>query len=103
MCFLWCSALSVNGQGLVGAPVDPYGESGIVGLLADHGQEAVRDLSRLVTVVTVITVVIMCHTALDERKKDKMAAMVKGLLGLAATPLLVHVVGTCIINNFGPL
>ncbi len=99
--FSWCLALSVSAQGLVGQPVDPmHGQSNEVAMLADYGYDTARDISRAVTAITFL---IVFFVPLDERKKDKLAVLVTELLGLATIPLLVHLAGTYIINNFGGL
>jgi hypothetical protein len=101
LAFSWCLASSVSAQGLVGAPVDPrYGQSSQCGQFSDLGYDAARDIARLVTAVTFL---IVFFIPLDERKKDKVAVLVTELVGLAAIPLLVHLAGTFIINNFGGL
>ena len=69
-------------------------------MLADYGYDTARDISRLVTAISFL---IVLFVPLETRKKDKIGVVVTELLGLAAIPLLVHLAGTYIINNFGGL
>lgn len=99
--FTWCLALGAGAQGIVGAPVDPLlGQSNEVGMVQDYGYDAARDIANA---VTAITFAICFFFPLDDLKKDKLNIVITELLALCAIPLLVHLAGTYIINNFGGL
>ncbi|RTL45140.1 MAG: hypothetical protein EKK48_03535 [Candidatus Melainabacteria bacterium] len=89
-------------SGLVGAPVDPrYGQSNEVGQMADFGYDTMRDISRWVTAFSFLVALIFVIPAVRTRKS------VGELLGAVCTvcgiPLVVHLLGIYLINNFGGL
>lgn len=87
--------------GLVGAPADPrYGQSNVVGQLADFGYDCARDMSRLLTIFSALAAVVLAFYSLRLRRRRcdfKTVAMA------AAVPLAVHLIGTFVVNNFGGL
>ena len=97
----WSWALGASAQGLVGAAVDPrYGQSNEVAQLADYGYDTARDISRLVTVVSFA---IAFFVPMDKRKEANIRRVAIELIALACIPILVHLAGTHIINNYGGL
>jgi len=87
--------------GLVGAVVDPaFGQANEVGMLADYGYDTARDISRIVTAISFI---IVFFIPMNKRKKSSIRRVLLELIALTAIPLLVHLAGTFMINNFGGL
>ncbi|MBU6455338.1 MAG: hypothetical protein KGS72_26440 [Cyanobacteria bacterium REEB67] len=98
------SAAPPQGSGLVGAPTDPrYGQSNEVGQLADYGYDMARDISRMLTGVSLLLAVIVALAFLRGRKSISRLAIAKAVTLVLAVPLVVHIVGTYVINNFGGL
>ncbi len=93
----WSWALSASAQGLVGAPIDP--RYGCV-QLTDYGYDTARDISRLVTLVSFA---IALFVPMDKRKEANIRRVAIELIALACIPILVHLAGTHIINNYGGL
>lgn len=90
--------------GLVGAPVDPrYGQSNEVGMLADYGYDTARDISRLVTAASFLVSLVVAGFFLKSRKSLSWPVLAKsgGLIGIV--PVIIHLLGTFIINNYGGL
>jgi hypothetical protein len=69
-----------------------------VGQLADYGYDTARDISRIVTLISFF---VCCFIPMDKRISVKRALI--ELIALACIPLLVHLIGTFFINNFGGL
>lgn len=77
--------------------VDPrYGQSNEVGMLADYGYDRAIDTVRILTAVAAV----VCFFIPRYKHKDVNGAIVS-LTKRACIPLLIHIVGTLIINNFG--
>lgn len=77
--------------------VDPrYGQSNEVGMLADYGYDRARDTVRILTAISAL----VCFFVPRYKHKDVNGAIVS-LARRACIPLLIHIVGTFIINNFG--
>ena len=97
-CF-WAAGASA--QGLIGGPIDPrYGTTGEVGQLADYGYDTARDISRLVTAVSFL---IAFFVPMDKKKAKNLKLIAIELIALALIPVLIHIAGTYLINNFGGL
>ena len=97
----WLLATSADAQGLVGAPVDPrYGQSNQVGHLADMGYDCARDLARI---ATALSFVLACLFGWLRRNRVKRERLAKELIALALIPILVHLIGTFLINDLGGL
>jgi hypothetical protein len=93
-----------GGGGLVGAPVDPrFGQSNEVGMLADYGYDTARDVSRVVTALSVIVALFVAIFFLRSRKEITGGAIAKAIGLVFLVPTIVHVLGTFMINNFGGL
>jgi hypothetical protein len=88
------------GPGLIGAPVDPrYGQSDGDTSLLDYfafGYDCARDISRTITLLTFILVFWW-----PLAKGTNLRRVIWELVNLSCIPLLVHLVGTFLINNFG--
>lgn len=90
--------------GLVGAPVDPrYGQSNEVGQLADYGYDAARDVSRLLTLVSLLISIVVAIAYLRGRKAKTWAVYAKAMGIVFAAPIVVHLIGTFMINSCGGL
>lgn len=94
-----------GGLELVDAPVAPrYGQSNEVGMLWDYGYDTHRDLLRLATIAIAIASFIFAIWEQWNRKRKladwknltRIAIMVFGI------PFAFHLVGTVLINAFGP-
>jgi hypothetical protein len=97
-CF-WAAGASA--QGLIGAPIDPrYGTVQEVGQLADYGYDTARDISRLVTAVSFL---IALFVPMDKKKAKNLKLIAIELIALALIPILTHIAGAYLINNFGGL
>lgn len=97
----WMLATGADAQGLVGAPIDPrYGQSNELGQLVDFGYDTARFTVRIVTLLTAV-IVFICPFLLP--KKSKVRTSVRYWLALALIPVLVHLIGTFMINNYGGL
>lgn len=97
----WQLASSADAQGLVGQPLDPrYGAYNQVGQLADYGYDCARDLSRLATALSFVLACLVGWLRRNKVKRDRLAIE---LLALALIPILVHLIGTTMINNMGGL
>ncbi|MBI2809840.1 MAG: hypothetical protein HYX67_03270, partial [Candidatus Melainabacteria bacterium] len=93
-----------GGMGLIGAPVDPrYGQSNEVGAMADFGYDQARDISRLATAVSLLLSMILGTQFLRSRKTVGQADVFKAVALILVIPLIVHLLGTFMINNFGGL
>lgn len=93
-----------TGGGLVGAPVDPrYGQSNEVGQLADYGYDTARDISRLLTLLSLIVSTIFGLRIASNKtsKTTRGIAIAKGIGFAFLLPTMVHLIGTYFINNFG--
>ena len=101
-----CWMLSLSGadaQGLVGvAPEVRYGQSNAVGQLADFGYDTARDISRVVTALSALVAAMVVVLKL-RGKKLTVTRSLKAIAVLIGVPLVVHLVGTFAINNFGGL
>jgi len=98
----WFRAQEACGQGLVGAPVDPrYGQAVEVGALADFGYDTARDISRIVTALSAILVWFIFP--IKARHSTTSTRLVLAVLERLAVPLLVHLAGTYMLNNYGGL
>lgn len=95
----WPLALSADAQGLVGAPVDPRNGSGAeVGQLADFGYDTARDISRAITAVSFLLVVLWPIT---KEKRNNLSKLSLTILARLCVPFFVHLAGTFAINNYG--
>ncbi|CAN5351627.1 hypothetical protein BH11CYA1_BH11CYA1_13580 [soil metagenome] len=90
--------------GLVGGPVDPrYGQSNEVGQLADCGYDAARDISRLISVIALLISIVVAIAFVRGRRKRGWSVYVKAAGIVVAAPMVVHLIGTFMINNCGGL
>jgi hypothetical protein len=88
----------------VGAALDPaFGQANEVGMLSEYGYDTARDISRLVTLASLIISIVIATIFLRGRKTRTPGIMVKVVLMLFAVPTAVHLLGTFMINNFGGL
>ena len=103
---------SVGAQGLVGAPTGGgrYGQSNEVGTLADYGYDQARDMSRLATALSSVPALFFGLRKIIRALKQpllvrslKIKAVATGVALIIGIPLLVHLVGTFLINNVGGL
>ncbi len=79
-----------------GVATDPrYGACTEVGTLADYGYDTARDISRLVTFVTFVICFFVPRT-----KSVSVKRAIAEIAGLLCIPILVHLAGTYVINNF---
>jgi hypothetical protein len=97
-----CYALGLSVQasgGLVGAGYDPaFGQVNEVGRMADVGCDTARNVSSL---MTMISCVIVFFLPLDKNKRLSVSRLLLELIALALVPILVHLAGNFVINNFG--
>ena len=92
-------AAQAEGVAVPGLVVDPrYGQSTEVGQLADFGYDIARDISRIVTLLSFF---VCCFIPMDKRITVKRALI--ELIALACIPVLVYLIGTFFLNNFGGL
>jgi hypothetical protein len=97
----WMLASSADAQGLVGSPVDPrYGQSNQVGGLADYGYDNARDISRMVTYLSVV--LYLCFGWVRSRKVNR-KRLARELIAFALIPVFVHLAGTFYTNGLGGL
>ncbi|MFA6208573.1 MAG: VIT domain-containing protein [Candidatus Obscuribacterales bacterium] len=90
--------------GLIGAPVDPrYGQSNEVGQLADYGYDAARDVSRLLTFISLLISIAVAILFVRGRKAKSRIVYAKAVGIVFAAPIVVHIIGTFMINNCGCL
>lgn len=81
--------------------MDPrYSPSTGVGQLFDYGYDRARDISRI---ATALSFVLACLFGWLRRNKVKRDRLAKELLALTLIPILVHLIGTSLINNTGGL
>ena len=86
-----------NDINATGMAVDPrYGQSNEVGMLADYGYDTARDIARMATAIAAV----VCFFVPKYKHKDVNQAIVS-LAKRTCVPLLVHLIGIFIINNFG--
>jgi len=92
------------GGGLVGAPVDPrYGQSNEIGQIADFGYDTARDLSRFATALTFVIACIVGFLFVKGQKPLSNQRLAKAAILIVVAPLVAHMFGTFIINNYGGL
>lgn len=92
---------SIDAGGSFNPPVDPrYGQSNEVGVMADFGYDTTRDLLRLTTVVCAIASTLAAARLIFKRKA-RGGKLIASILLLALFPVLVHVLGMVLINNYG--
>ncbi|HEY9714168.1 MAG TPA: hypothetical protein V6C72_11915, partial [Chroococcales cyanobacterium] len=92
-----------SASGAYGA-VDPrYGQSNEVGSMADFGYDTARDISRIATALSLLISIVFAIAFLRSRKSMTMSAIVKAATLVVAVPIIVHLMGTFMINNFGGL
>jgi len=98
----WSLALSASGQGLVGAPVDSrYGTAECpTPFLWDFGYDTARDISRAVTALSVLLVLLWPYSKRSRLTRRRLALEI---LSRLAIPICVHLAGTFVINNYGGL
>ncbi|MDQ5936195.1 MAG: hypothetical protein QG574_3531 [Cyanobacteriota bacterium erpe_2018_sw_21hr_WHONDRS-SW48-000092_B_bin.40] len=94
----WQLASSADAQGLVSQPVDPRYTQ--VGHLGDMGYDCARDLSRMATALSFVLACLVGWLRRNKVKRDRLAIE---LFALALIPILVHLIGTSMINNMGGL
>jgi hypothetical protein len=96
----WCLGSATFAQDLIGPPVDPryFQSNGFP--FQDFGYDTARDISRAATAVSFLIALII---PLDKRKRANLKLVALELLALTAIPILVHVIGTFAINNYGGL
>jgi hypothetical protein len=93
-----------GGGGLVGAPVDPrFGQSNEIGQLADYGYDTARDIGRILTILAFIISLVVAGMHVRSQRKVSLAPIAKGAALILFAPLIVHLVCTFMINNFGGL
>jgi hypothetical protein len=100
---------SVSAQGLVGAPVDiRYGQSHTIGPIADWGYDQAYDMSRLATALSSVPALFLGLRKIIRAVKQpllirglKIKAIAAGIALIIGIPLVVHLIGTFIINNVG--
>ncbi len=97
----WVGSLT---GGLVGAPVDPrYGQSNEVGQLADYGYDRARDLSRLLTALSLLISIVVAIVFVRGRKVRTWSVYAKAVGVVSLAPAIVHMIGTFMINSCGGL
>jgi len=90
--------------GLVGAPVDPrYGQSNEVGQLADYGYDAARDIARLLTAIALLISIVVAIVFVRGRKVRTWSVYAKAAGIVFLAPMVVHLIGTFMINSCGGL
>ncbi len=90
--------------GLVGAPVDPrYGQSNEIGQIADFGYDTARDISRIVTALSFLLALGIAISFLRSRKTSTTGDYWRAAGLIVILPIIVHLVGTFMINNYGGL
>jgi hypothetical protein len=78
--------------------VDPrYGQSNEISLWTDMGYDTARDISRIVTLVSFV---IVFFWPMSREKKESTRRIILELFALASVPVLIHIAGTFIANNF---
>lgn len=89
----------------MGAPVDPrYGQSNEVGMLADYGYDTARDLSRIVTFLSLLISIPLSLALLRAPRAAREGTPWVRASALAfGVPVVVHLIGTMLINNYGGL
>ena len=104
---LWSLASGADAQGLVGAPVDArYGNpvSPPVFSFPDFGYDQARDMTHIITgSATAIAFVLALFVPFKKKKKATVGRVALELLALALIPVLTHIAGTFVINNYGGL
>ncbi len=96
---VWLASGPHASGGLVGAPLDPaFGQVNEVGMIPDYGNQTSLDNLRLVTALSFI---IVSFVPMDKRKNAPVRRVVLELIGLASVPIVVHLIGTFMIDNFG--
>lgn len=90
--------------GIIGQAVDPrYGQSNMVGMLADYGYDTARDIVRFLSVIALIIGVGLAFGILKSASSVKPKLLVKAVAIALLLPVAVHVLGTWAINNYGGL
>ncbi|MBX9939385.1 MAG: VWA domain-containing protein [Candidatus Obscuribacterales bacterium] len=90
--------------GLIGQGVDPrYGQSNIVGMLADYGYDTARDIVRCLSVIALIIGIGLAFGILKSAGSIKPRLALKALTIALLLPGAVHLLGTWAINNYGGL
>jgi hypothetical protein len=97
----------IRPSGLVGAAVDPaFAQSTQVGILADYGYDLARDISRFITLLSFICMLVMRGWQIKQSKVKCLHPVRRAICSLAlvgGVPASIHVIGTFVINNFGGL
>jgi hypothetical protein len=98
---LYSVTSSASGQGLVSAPVDPrYGQSNLVGQMADYGYDTAKHISWIVTAVAFFIAFII---PIPKRRLHNSRLVAIELVARISLPLLVYLIGNYYINNTGGL
>ncbi len=93
-----------DGGGLVGAPADPrYGQSNEVGQLADFGYNTAQDIVRILTAISALISMIVAAAFIRGQKSISRLVIAKAIILVLAVPMVIHLMGTFVINNFGGL
>jgi hypothetical protein len=71
--------------------------------MADYGYDTARDISRLLTAISLLISIIVATFFLKGRKSITGSAVAKAVVLVLAVPTIVHLMGTFMINNFGGL
>ena len=95
----WSLALSADAQGLVGAPVDrPFGYSTEIQEYADFGYDTARDISRGITLCSLILVALW---PVKKETRENLRKLALTVIARTCVPVFIHLVGTFAINNYG--
>lgn len=97
----WSLALSADAQGLVGAPVDPrYYYSNEFQEFRDFGYDTARDISRGITLCSLILVALW---PVKKETRENLRKLALTVVARTCVPVFIHLAGTFAINNYGGL
>lgn len=80
-----------------------YGQSNEIGQLRDYGYDNPRDMVLVLTLLSSIFIIPFCYSALRKRRELSALKLGKGLSFALSVPLVVHLLGNFMVNNFGGL
>lgn len=99
---LWSLATGADAQGLVGAPVDVRYGNPVSNPFTDFGYDQARDMTHIITgSATAIAFVLALFVPFNKKKKATVGRVALELLALTMIPVLTHLAGTFILNNYG--
>ena len=97
----WSLALSADAQGLVGAPpvvCNGGGGGAEMGQMADFGYDTARDISRGITLCSLILVALW---PVKKETRENLRKLALTVVARTCVPIFIHLAGTFAINNYG--